>query len=92
MKPTVGRIVLFHPTPDVTQAAIVAFVHSDTMVNLAVFDGNGATSGRTSVQLVAPGESKPEFGMFCEWMPYQVGQAQKQAEPLLLPVSKDRLL
>jgi hypothetical protein len=77
MKPTVGRIVLFHPVPEVTMAAIVAHVHSDTMVNLAVFDGNGKSYGQTSVQLVAPGQAKPEFGFYCEWMPHQVEQADK---------------
>jgi len=82
MKPTVGRIVLFHPRPGVTQAAIVAYVHSDTMLNLAVFGSNGEVEGWTSVQLVAPGQPKPEFGFFCEWMPYQVGQAAKvDSEP-----------
>jgi hypothetical protein len=30
---------------------------------------------------VQEGEAKPEHGYFCEWMPYQVGQAAKQANP-----------
>ena len=81
MKPIVGRIVYFHPTADVTHAAIIAYVHSDTMVNLAAFDGNGKAYGQTSVQLVAPGASKPEFGFYCDWMPYQV-EAQRAFEPL----------
>lgn len=88
MKPTVGSIVLFHPTPEVTHAALIAFVHSDTCVNLAVFDSNGVSSGKTSVQLVNPGQPKPEFGHFCEWMPYQVSQAAKQSEPVLFPVER----
>ena len=75
MKPTVGRIVHFKPRPGVTHAAIITFVHSDTCVNLAVFDSNGGSDGKTSVQLVAPGQPKPEFGFFCEWMPYQVEKA-----------------
>jgi hypothetical protein len=48
-------------------------------VNLAVFDSNGVSHSRTSVQLVQAGEDKPEHGYFCEWMPYQVGQAAKAA-------------
>jgi hypothetical protein len=28
---------------------------------------------------VQAGEPKPEHGYFCEWMPYQVGQAAKAA-------------
>ena len=79
MKPTVGRIVHFHPKEAVTHAAVIAFVHSDTMVNLAVFDGNGKSYGQTSVQLVAPGQAKPEFGFYCEWMPYQVGTVNAAA-------------
>ena len=78
MKPTVGRIVHFHPVATVTHAALIAYVHSDTMVNLAAFDGNGKPYGVTSVELVAAGKPKPEFGHFCEWMPYQVEQAKKQ--------------
>jgi len=30
---------------------------------------------------VQEGEAKPEHGYFCEWMPYQVGLAAKQAKP-----------
>lgn len=85
MKPTVGRIVLFHPTPEVTHAAVVAFVHSDTCVNLAVFDGNGVSSGKTSVLMVNPGQGKPEFGQFCEWPPHQ---AAKQPDPVLFPIER----
>jgi hypothetical protein len=86
IKPTVGRVVLFHPANDsadagfaytATCAAIVAFVHSDSLVNLAVFDANGNAHSRTSVRLVQDGEDGPANGFFCEWMPYQKGQAAK---------------
>ena len=80
MKPTVGRVVHFHPTAGVTHAAIIAYVHSDTMVNLAVFDDNGKAYGQPSVQLVAPGTPKPEFGFYCDWMSYQVEQAKKNED------------
>ena len=62
-------------------AAIVAHVFNDALVNLAVFDSNGQPHSRTSVPLVQEGEDKPEHGYFCSWMPYQVGQAAKQAKP-----------
>jgi hypothetical protein len=91
MKPTVGRIVHFHPRTGVTHAAIITFVHSETCVNLAVFDSSGGSDGKTSVQLVAPGQPKPEFGFFCEWMPYQVEKADGfvQAEACMtIPFSK----
>jgi len=56
--------------------AIVTNVWSDTCVNLAVFDPNGASvGGRTSVML-AQDEQQPLDG-WCEWMAYQKDQAAK---------------
>src|SRR4051812_2510400 len=90
IKPTVGRIVWFHdeqcqspaPLARITGqplAAIVTGVWGDRMVNLAVFDANGASHSRTSVTLVQDGAAAPPLGcvMYCEWMPYQKGQAAK---------------
>jgi hypothetical protein len=87
--PTVGRVVWYHPVvseemlhslPTIMNqplAAIVAGVWSDTCVNLAVFDANGNAHSRTSVLLVQDGEPIPGAGNWCEWMPYQKGQAAK---------------
>jgi hypothetical protein len=88
--PTAGRVVWFFPAanerarlavtnPDEPLAAIVAKVWSDRMVNLAVCDPNGHWISMTSVPLVQPDTKRPELGSqnFCEWMPYQVGQAAK---------------
>jgi hypothetical protein len=89
--PTVGRVVLFTPyrlsgdgrfahiDGEKPLAAIIAHVFHDGLVNLAVFDSNGVSHSRTSVKLVQADEAKPEHGYFCEWMPYQVGQAAKHA-------------
>ena len=89
--PTVGRVVWFTPsrlTGDYgfthidsrkPLAAIVSHVFNDALVNLSVFDSNGTPFSRTSVPLVQAGEAKSENGYFCEWMPYQVGQAAKGA-------------
>jgi hypothetical protein len=89
--PSVGRVVWFTPSRltgdgffahidgQKPLAAIVSHVFNDELVNLAVFDSNGVSHSRTSVQLVQAGEDKPEHGYFCEWMPYQVGQAAKAA-------------
>ncbi|MEN6540880.1 MAG: hypothetical protein ABFC67_14830 [Mizugakiibacter sp.] len=86
IKPTVGRVV--HYTPGPTEkipgngsgqplAALIAFVHSDSCVNLAVFDANGNNHSRTSVPLVQDDTGLlPEWG-FAQWMPYQKGQAAK---------------
>lgn len=83
ISPTVGRVVLFWPSrgagePQVQQpyAATVAYVHSDIMVNLSVVDHNGKQFGATSVPLVQDDAPAP-VGYYCEWMPYQKGQAAK---------------
>jgi hypothetical protein len=78
ISPTIGRVVLYHPKAGATttHAAIVAYVWSDRMVNLAVFDENGHAYSVTSVTLVQP-EDETAPTSYCEWMPYQKGQAAK---------------
>ena len=74
--PTVGRVVWYcDPRSPVPLAAIVTYVWSDRLVNLAVFNENGHNFGVTSVTLVQPEDDKPE-GRYCKWMPFQVGQSQ----------------
>ena len=83
IKPTVGRVVLFHPafiqdsgTNEETCAAIVVYVWSDELVNLAVFDSNGVCRAETSVALFQGDGVRPS-DRYAEWMPYQQGQAAK---------------
>lgn len=84
ISPTVGRVVWYHPFPadpgpspgDQPLCALVTHVWSDTCVNLAIFDANGVAYSRTSVLLHQDGNPKPDRG-FCEWMPFQKGQAAK---------------
>ena len=80
IKPTVGRVVWYHPAGSTAAeqplAAIVARVWSDTCVNLAVFDSNGAASNQTSVFLFQ-GDGERPSSCYAEWMPYQQGQAAK---------------
>lgn len=78
IKPTIGRVVWFWPSYAVAQpyAALIAFVHSDAQVNLAVFDGRGVGEGLDYVILYQGIGERPS-GRFCEWMPYQQGQAAK---------------
>ena len=88
IKPTVGRVVLFTPPSNAAEsgftgysgqpmAALIAYVWSDYLVNLHVIDHSGVGHSRTSVPLVQEGDPKPEFGYYCEWMPYQIGQAKR---------------
>lgn len=89
--PTIGRVVWFHPAPKsgeagfashhesgVPYAAIVAHVWSAALVNLSVLDANGAAHSRTSVALIQEGDAVPDAA-YCEWMPFQKGQAAKEA-------------
>lgn len=84
IQPTPGRVVWYYPAPHdgIAQlngqplAAIVAGVHNDNLVNLAVFDAYGNAQQRSSVHLVQPGEDRPNSA-HATWMPYQIGQAAK---------------
>jgi hypothetical protein len=86
--PTIGRRVWFHPDPNMGSTGFVVnskdqplnagvvYVWSDRMVNLDVTDHAGNHHAFTSVTLVQPGDPAPGSGSWCEWMPYQVKQAQ----------------
>lgn len=93
IEPTPGRIVWYWPLEphdrllarldDQPLAAMVACVHTDRCVNLSVCDASGTWWPRTSVRLLQPEDERPTVEgreAFCEWMPYQVGQAAKHAE------------
>lgn len=83
ISPTVGRVVWFYDEKAASsgdcQAAIVTHVRSDTCVNLAIFDhnGNSVVNPPTSVRLLQDGEERPTECCYCEWMPYQKGQAAR---------------
>lgn len=88
IEPTVGRIVWFEDGVRKTQAAIITYVWSNTMVNLTVFDPNGIPFSKTSVTLVPNNEPSAAFSYpYCQWMPYQKGQAAK-AEALETKMSE----
>jgi len=86
ISPTPGRVVWYMPGAeraalgggDDVLAAIVAYVHTDRLVNLAVFDVNGNVHSRTSVKLLQDDEQEDYLGQpHAVWMPYQKGQAAK---------------
>lgn len=93
IEPTIGRIVWYWPslvdgaTRDPQPlAAIVAHVNQDGTVNLGIFDRSGDHYKRTHVPLIQEGDAEPERDGFCQWMPYQIGQAKKHAgEPSASP-------
>ena len=82
ISPTVGRVVWFWPEGEgehrQPEAATVAYVHSDTMVNLSIVDHNGVQHAETSVYLLQEGSDRPET-RYATWMPYQIGQSKKNA-------------
>lgn len=66
--------------------ATVCFVHGvavdgNQLVNLSVTDHAGNTFVRQSVELRLPGPADRHFmpAAYATWMPFQVGQARKQA-------------
>lgn len=79
--PTVGRVVWFYPHAAIgtkqPYAALVAYVWSDRLVNLAFFDSNGLPAAATSVPLLQGDDQIPASGFYAAWMPYQKGQAAK---------------
>jgi hypothetical protein len=82
IKPTIGRVVLVNIPGFLQQwPALIAFVHSDRLINVGGFDNSGNPLALTSVPLLQDDDLKPE-GIHAEWMPYQKGQAAKteQAE------------
>lgn len=71
-------------TPPQPLDATVLCVWGDRCVNLEVIDHNGKHFVRTSATLLQEGEVPPTnpetgrpWGGYCEWMPYQKGQAAK---------------
>lgn len=82
--PTAGRI-LWHfdrddrDTPREPRAAIVARVWTASMVNVLLIQKDGTTQPVTSVPIFEDEEAAMAAGVpfWCEWMPYQKGQAAK---------------
>jgi hypothetical protein len=91
IKPTIGRKIWFWPTRfdadaagmqvhDVRQAldASIVLVQSDRKVNLFVVDHAGRSHAVLDVTLRQPEDNPPpgEAQSYCEWMPFQQGQAK----------------
>jgi hypothetical protein len=82
ISPSIGRIVWLYlrgktqlQAKEQPHAAIVAYVHSDTLINVAYFDSNGLHQRAAGVRLLQEGEEAPGTP-FCAWMPYQQEKAK----------------
>lgn len=84
--PSIGSVVWFRPAAQANpngqpHAALIAFVQSERLVNLAAFDENGTGYSATSVPLLQGDEAPPTDGTaYAEWMPFQKGQVAKLAQ------------
>ena len=85
IEPTVGRILYLWPSASEKArngepiAAIVSAVVNDSRVTVTAFPASGPRVYE-NIQLVHPDDTYPVAGPFCEWMPYQIGQAAKTEE------------
>lgn len=84
-KPSIGRVVWVFPDGHdrgaQPLAGLIAYVHSDNLINVGVHDQEGRNMPMTQVRLIPAGEDIPERGHCACWMPYQIEQANKnQAE------------
>jgi hypothetical protein len=91
--PTIGRKVWYRPVGhnrtllavfDDSQPcdATIVYVWNDRMVNLRVTGPTGVVQAFNSVLLMQDGDAPPTHilhGGYAEWMPYQAGQAKKEA-------------
>ena len=86
IKPTVGRVVLFHPGINFAGArpaageplpALVCRVWSDRMINIGGFDADGNPFNATSVPLMQGDEPGAPADSYAEWMPFQKAQASE---------------
>jgi hypothetical protein len=85
IKPTVGRIVWYHWSPEakdnVPIAAIITGVVDDATVHLCLFQPTRAPMPVAEVRLIQEGEKPPLNVPHCEWMPYQKAVAAGKQEP-----------
>lgn len=77
----IGNKIVQIIDPDQALDATVVCVVDPQTVHLLVVDHVGETHAAAGIRLVQPaaGDNTPPDGTcYCEWMPYQVGQARSQ--------------
>lgn len=78
--PTVGRVVLYTRPKIGTDvlSAQIAKVNHDGTINIGFLGPDGRADFAVNVPLVQAGQTPPDGGRhYCQWMSYQVGQAQQ---------------
>lgn len=87
--PEIAAAMRIVHSPTQPLRADICHVWGDRMVNLSINDSNGFPFARTSVMLRQEGDPLQVnlqgqiVNEYCEWMPYQVGQAKRQPEPVM---------
>lgn len=81
IKPTVGRAIHYYPsgnTPETHQphSAQIAYVWTNTCVNIGYLDQNGVHKSATSVLLYQEEDMPKPTTNYCCWMPYQTAVAK----------------
>ena len=87
IKPTVGRMSWYYTSsnehltgsdsPPQPCASIITYVHSDKLVNLAVFAPDGTLHPRQFIKLLQDDDVHPSGEPYVQWMPYQIAQTAK---------------
>lgn len=86
IKPSIGRVVWVYNrhglTPQQTQPepALICFVHSDSVINVAGFDCHGDPFKETSIELFQGEAGTGPEKIHAAWMPYQQAQAAKHVQ------------
>lgn len=81
IKPTIGRVVLYHqqlgyaPAAKDPIPALVCFVHNDREINVGGFNELGYPISGTHVTLLQDDDPVPDSGAYARWMDYQKAQA-----------------
>jgi hypothetical protein len=84
IKPTVGLAVWYYPhgricDDDLPRAATIAYVHSDTSVNIGYLDRDGDHYSASSVRLVREREVVRQGERCCELVPHQLFEIAPEA-------------
>lgn len=91
IEPTIGRVVHYyhrdpaHDDPETEapiigpQTALLCGINEDGTINVCHFDDQGNARPATNILLIQDEDGEPdeETLSWCEWMPFQKGQAQK---------------